>query len=259
MAPTVTATRGGHVVEANPWRDFFNAYAAHYMDEVFTRGTVGEVEFLIEELDLAQGARILDVGCGTARHALELANRGYRVTGIDISTGMLAEASRAAREQGVEVELIEADATDFTVAEPFDAAVCLCEGAFCLLCEADDPVDRDLAILRCVHDALRSGGRFMLTALSAFPLVRRQGRDDAGRGDFDPITMVETEGFTWETPAGSRTIPGRQRVYVPTELALLFRLAGFEVEHIWGGSAGSFGRRPIDLDDWELMVVARRP
>jgi len=246
------------VVEANPWRDFFNAYAAHYMDEVFTRGTVGEVEFLIEELDLAQGARILDVGCGTARHALELANRGYRVTGIDISTGMLAEASRAAREQGVEVELIEADATDFTVAEPFDAAVCLCEGAFCLLGYGDDPVDRDLAILRCVHKALRSGGRLILTALSAFALVRRQGQDDAERGLFDPVAMVESEEFTWETPAGPQTIAGRQRVYVPTELALLLRLAGFEVEHIWGGTAGSFGRRPVDLDEWELMVVARR-
>ena len=246
------------MVEANPWRDFFNAYAAHYMDEVFTRGTVGEVEFLVEELDLAPDSRILDVGCGTGRHTVALAKRGYRVTGLDISTGMLAEASRAAREQGVEVELIEADATDFTVAEPFDAAVCLCEGAFCLLGYGDDPVDRDLAILRCVHKALRSGGRLILTALSAFALVRRQGQDDAERGLFDPVAMVESEEFTWETPAGPQTIAGRQRVYVPTELALLLRLAGFEVEHIWGGTAGSFGRRPVDLDEWELMVVARR-
>jgi len=46
---------------------------------------------------------------------------------------------------------------------------------------------------------------------------------------------------------------------VPTELALLLRHAGFAVEHVWGGTAGNWGRRPVDLDEYEIMVVARRP
>ncbi|MCB0125992.1 MAG: class I SAM-dependent methyltransferase [Caldilineaceae bacterium] len=45
-----------------------------------------------QELDIASGGRILDVGCGTGRHAVELARRGYQVTGLDFSAGMLAEA-----------------------------------------------------------------------------------------------------------------------------------------------------------------------
>ena len=39
---------------------------------------------------------------------------------------------------------------------------------------------------------------------------------------------------------------------------MLFRLAGLEVEHIGGGTAGNWGRRPIDLDEMEVMVIARK-
>ena len=47
--------------------------------------------------------------------------------------------------------------------------------------------------------------------------------------------------------------------YVPIELRLLCRMAGFEVEHVWGGTAGAWGRRRVDLDEWEIMVVMRKP
>ena len=57
------------------------------MDEPFVTGTRGEVDFIARELGLPAGARILDVGCGTGRHAVELARRGYRVTGVDLSPG----------------------------------------------------------------------------------------------------------------------------------------------------------------------------
>lgn len=43
-----------------------------------------------------------------------------------------------------------------------------------------------------------------------------------------------------------------------TELAMLLRQAGFEVEHIWGGTAGDWERRKIQLDEMEIMVVARK-
>ena len=107
------------------WREFFDSYAPQYMNEAFTADSVREVEFLVEVLGQPAGASILDVGCGTGRHAVELARRGYRVTGFDLSAGMLAEAAKAAGEAGVEVELIQADATAFSFARSFDAAACL--------------------------------------------------------------------------------------------------------------------------------------
>ncbi len=50
----------------------------------------------------------------------------------------------------------------------------------------------------------------------------------------------------------------KQRGYLRQELVRLFHQAGFEVEHIWGGTAGNWGRRRIDLDEAELMIVARK-
>jgi len=50
----------------------------------------------------------------------------------------------------------------------------------------------------------------------------------------------------------------RERSYVPTELVMLLRQVGFEVEHIWGGTAGDWGRRKIHLDEMEVMVVASK-
>jgi hypothetical protein len=50
----------------------------------------------------------------------------------------------------------------------------------------------------------------------------------------------------------------RERAFVPTELNLLVRTAGLSVVHMWGGTAGNWGRRPLDLDEFEIMIVARK-
>ena len=108
---------------------FFDAHAPHYMKNGFTKNTIAEIDFIIDILNLSNGSTILDVGCGTGRHAIELAKRGYKVTGVDISSGMLAEAKKAAFNADVNVEWIQSDAVKFNSNKSFDAVICLCEGA----------------------------------------------------------------------------------------------------------------------------------
>jgi cyclopropane fatty-acyl-phospholipid synthase-like methyltransferase len=242
----------------NEWEEFFDGHAPEYMKNEFTKNALAEVDFIIEELGLTQGCSILDVGCGTGRHSVELARRGYRMTGIDISSGMLAEAKKAAEKAGVEVEWIQADAARFRPKTVFDAAVCLCEGAFGLLGSSDDPLAHELAILRNVSKALRPNANVLFTVLNGLAFARKYNQQDVESGRFDPITMTETCSVDYETKSGKKSMEVRERGFVPTELVMMFRQAGFEVKNIWGGTAGNWGHRKIDLDEIEIMIVAQK-
>jgi ubiquinone/menaquinone biosynthesis C-methylase UbiE len=241
------------------WERFFDGHAPKYMENPFTRDTLAEVSFLVDELSLQPGDWILDVGCGTGRHAIELAKRGYQVTGVDISAGMLAQAQKAAAEAGVTIEWIQADAAQFSATRPCDAAICLCEGAFGLLNVGEDPADHDLRILRNIYAALQPGGRLVLTTLNGLAKIRRCTQADVQSGRFDPLTMIEVLTVECETEHGQEEVTLAERGYLPQELIRLFGEAGLEVEHIWGGTAGQWGHRQIDLDEMEIMVVARTP
>jgi len=241
------------------WQSFFDHHAPKYMDEPFTENTLAEVDFVVEELQLPPGGWVLDIGCGTGRHAVELAKRGLRVTGVDISEGMLSEARKAADAAGVALDLVHSDATQFTAARQYDGAICLCEGAFSLLGMNDDPIEHDLAILRNVHTALKPGARFILTAINGMRYARRYKDSDVAAGRFDPLTMTETFEMEFDTPEGRQALPVRERGYVPTELTLLLRLVGFRALHIGGGTAGDWGRRPLYLDEIEIMAIAEKP
>ena len=242
----------------NEWEEFFNGHATVYLKNSFTKNTIAEIDFLLDELRLAPGSRILDVGCGTGRHSVELARRGFKMTGVDISSEMLAEGKKAATKAGVRIEWIQSDATRFTTKGQFDAAICLCEGAFGLLGTGDDPIEHDLSILRRIHSALKPEARLVMTVLNGCRMLRKFSPEDVKEGRFNPTTLSESHTIEADTPDGKTALPVRERGYVPTELGLLLRLAGFRVEHIWGGSAGNWGRRPLELDEMEIMAVASK-
>lgn len=239
--------------EKSTWEEFFDAHAPIYEDNVFTKNTIREVDFLIDELSLQPGCSILDVGCGTGRHCIELARRGYKVTGLDLSSEMLSRAADAAKFAGVNVNWICSDATQFSLSGEYDAAICLCEGAFGLLGQRDDSIDQPLSILCNISRSLKPQAKVVLTVLNAMALIRRHTNEDVANGRFDPLNMVESS--ECQPREGLLPIAVRERAFVPTELVLLFRLAGMSVLNIWGGTAGNWGRRTLDLDEIEIMIV----
>lgn len=240
----------------NSFIEFFDAHAPLYEENVFTKNTVNEVDFLLEELELPQGASILDVGCGTGRHSIELAKRGYAVTGLDLSSAMLAEAEKSADAAKVRVEWIHSDATKFSFPGKFDAAICLCEGAFGLLSQQDDPIEQPLAILCNISKSLKPQAKALLTVLNAARMFRKYQNKDVEEARFDPLKLVESNELS--PREGLPAVSVRERAFVATELTLLCGLAGMTVLNIWGGTAGSWGKRTIDLDEYEIMFVAQK-
>jgi SAM-dependent methyltransferase len=242
--------------EKTTWERFFDAHAPVYMDNVFTKNTLREVDFLLEELSLKPSSSILDIGCGTGRHSVELAKRGYMVTGLDLSAEMLAQAEQGAKAVGVKVNWIHSDATRFSLPGMYDGAICLCEGAFGLLGQGDDPISQPLSILCNISRCLKPQAKALLTVLNGAAMIRKYTNNDVREGRFDPLMMVESSAHSprENLPA----IPVRERAFVPTEMVLLCGLAGMSVMSMWGGTAGNWGRRSLDLDEIEIMIVAKK-
>ena len=244
------------MTEKTTWETFFDAHAPIYEENVFTKNTLKEVDFLLEELGISTGGSVLDVGCGTGRHSIELAGRGYAVTGLDLSSEMLARAAAVAKTAAVHVEWIRSDATSFSFPSKYDAAICLCEGSFGLLSQTDDPIAQPLSILCNISRSLKPQAKVMATVLSAARMLRAHSNEDVTAGRFDPLTLVESA--ECQPREGHPVVAVRERGFVATELTLLFRLAGLSVVNIWGGTAGNWGRRTLDLDEYEIMIVATK-
>src|ERR1700704_5378679 len=80
-------------VPFNWYENFFHGVALDlWRKAVPPQQAKSEAEFLVKALQCAKGAHLLDVPCGNGRLSLELAGRGYRVTGMDISEEFIAEA-----------------------------------------------------------------------------------------------------------------------------------------------------------------------
>lgn len=88
------------------YESLFEKYAQKYDLEISTQGTSGASDFSEKDRGNDRSKRVLDVGCGTGRHTLELTARGYRVTGVDLSESRLDRA----RERGLSVDFWREDA-----------------------------------------------------------------------------------------------------------------------------------------------------
>ena len=196
----------------NHWKDFFHDEAAKYDQEGFTSATLAEVDFIERELMLKPGMRLLDVGCGTGRHSIEFARRGYRVTGVDLSEDMLARAKQKAQLAEVQVEFLCVNAVEFSGEGQFDACYCLCEGALSLFGNAEEPYDRDIRILRNMRQSVKSGAPLLFTILNGCRMIRRFTDADVAAGRFDVMKTLEIGSA--EQYIG-KPVPTHERGYTP--------------------------------------------
>jgi SAM-dependent methyltransferase len=220
-----------------------------YLRNAFTMGTTQEVAFLVDALGLEPGMRVLDVGCGPGRHAVELADRGFVVHGVDLSPEFVALATQRAGDRSATFEVL--DVRDLAFRAGFDAAICLCQGGFGLLGGADDE-----AVIGRIAAAVRPGGGIAVSAFSAYFALH--WIEDGDR--FDPATGVNHEVATLRNEAGEEiTADLWTTCFTARELALVARAAGLEEVSVSGVTPGGYGRGPVTLDRPELLLLARVP
>ena len=246
------------------YEELFENSAITYDKQPFVKGTEGEIDFIEKEIEFDKSAAILDIGCGTGRHAIELAKRGYSVTAIDLSASQLAKARKNAEAAKVSVQFERADARYLDYSLQFDVVIMICEGAFPLM-ETDE---MNFDILKNASNALKRNGVFVLTTLNGlFPLFHSvkdfvDGYDDHNktRGKFDVMTFREYSEYEHVDDHGTKhLLKCNERYYVPPEITWLLKTAGFSDINIYGAELGNWNRNnKLTAEDLEMLVVARK-
>ncbi|MCC5949861.1 MAG: class I SAM-dependent methyltransferase [Nitriliruptoraceae bacterium] len=227
-----------------------------YRRNAFTAGTAEEVEALAALVELAPGTRVLDVGCGDARHLRALAPRGVVGTGVEVSPSLADAARRAAARDGVSLEVLVADARTLEeVVDPgsFEVVWSLCQGALGTS-PATDP-----AVVAWMAAAVRPGGTVIVTVFHALFAARHLAPGDA----FDPVGLVHHQVSEVRGPDHRRErFDLWTASYTVREALRLVGDAGLEPVSVRGVQPGAYRARAdgeVALDDPELLVVARRP
>ena len=228
---------------------WFEPLAEHmgsaYLRYSFTKGTVNEIDFIVSQLNLQPGARILDVGCGPGRHSHELARRGFTVHGIDISQTFVDLAT----ENSVgESSFERMDARAMTFENEFDVVICLCQGAFGLMTAGGHDID----VLTGIRRALKTTGTLALSAFCAYFAVKyfEEAHFDAATGVNHEKTEVRNQGGE---VLGADLWTG---CYTPRELRLMLEKAQMNVRDIFSVDPGSYGDAPPSLETSEYLVIA---
>jgi 2-polyprenyl-3-methyl-5-hydroxy-6-metoxy-1,4-benzoquinol methylase len=249
------------------YESLFENYGRKYDEESFAQGTSGECDFIEKEINYIKSLKIIDIGCGTGRHSLELAKRGYTVTGIDLSESQLARAKEKSREQNLQVDFRKHDARQLPFKGEFDLAIMLCEGAFPLM-ETDE---MNYQILRGASTTLKPGGKLIFTTLNGlFPLFHsienfcadgaKEGNATYRRNSFDLMTFRDFNTTSVEDDDGNKKeLACNERYYVPPEITWLLKSLGFNKIDIYGAKLGAFSRDDrLSTDDFEMLVISEK-
>jgi len=236
----------------------FHLRGGEWLDE----RTIPQCDFVVSALELQPGARVLDLCCGQGRHAVELAKRGFCVTGCDLSEYLLGLARERATEAGVDVEFVHGDMRELPWENTFDAVVLLFT-AFGYL-ETDEEDERALQAIRA---ALRPGGLLLADHHNRERTSSwlGNGRKDWWEGDghivldqeeWDVLRSRITMTRTIIPPDGARRQTGFVlRMYSHSEWMGMFRRAGLE----WARSYGGYDGSDYGHDSRGLIIVARKP
>jgi len=243
----------------NWWKNFFHGVALDFWRAAIPAElTRTEADFLAKQLQLTKSAKVLDVPCGNGRLSIELAQRGFALTGVDIATEFMDEAKSRSTQIGVNVDWHTQNMRHLPWPTNFDGAFCF-GNSFGFL---DDEANADF--LKAVSRTLKPGRRFILDAPAVAECILPT---------FQPSRSIELAGikvdiehrydheqgrlfndFTFTRDGIDDKRPSSQRAYTYRELTELLHDAGFESVAAYG----SLAEEPFKLGAHRLLLVSQK-
>jgi SAM-dependent methyltransferase len=241
------------------------AFDGDSADMAWTERTASEVDRALGILRPEGGERILDLACGSGRHSLELAGRGFSVVGVDISPELIEIARSEAQAQEAETTFLKADLRELEFEAEFDIVLNLNDGAIGYL-ETDEENRR---AFETISRSLKPGGRNLVQ----LPNVLYAREHLPQRSWIPAAAMVELVEHRWnkrdrymegamiavrfgEVFEGLKGIEFRQRLYTVDELREIYAGVGMELTGVFHGSGK---RREPTAAQFEIFVEARKP
>jgi SAM-dependent methyltransferase len=223
------------------WEELFGDDFIRTMAKITDAQIYAECDFIEDSLGVAKGAMVLDLGCGTGRHAIELTRRGYQVVGYDLSLPMLARAADEAQERDQKLNFLQGDMRDMTFEDTFDG-IYSWNTSFGFFEE-----EKNAQVITRVHKALRMGGQFLLDVINRDFLIRQAPSLAWFEGD--GCICMDEMGIDWITSrmrvkrtmmmddGRSKEIEYSVRVYSLHELGKILHDHGFRVAEVSGRTA----------------------
>jgi len=220
------------------WEELFNDDYIRTAEKVGDDAIVREVAFIEESLGVERGGALLDLACGTGRHATELSRRGYEVVGFDLSLAMLARAGEDAQDRGAKLNFVQGDMREMAFDEQFDGVYCW-NTSFGYFEE-----DKNAQVIDRVRRSLKAGGQFLLDVVNRDFIIQQSPSLAWFEGDgcvcmdemsVDFITSRLKVKRTMMLDDGrSREIEYSMRVYSLHELGKILHEHGFKVREVSG-------------------------
>jgi ubiquinone/menaquinone biosynthesis C-methylase UbiE len=244
-----------------PWWDtyFGELYLRMFAAFLTPERTAQEIAGVMTMLNLRPGARVLDLCCGQGRHAVPLARAGYRVTGLDRSTYLLARAQQRAGRASVSTHWVQGDMRRLPWQARFDA----CLNLFTAFGYFVDDADNE-EVLHQICRALLPGGHLLLDLanrdyhlLHLCPGTWQRAGQALILEDtcFDPESCRFTTTFTWVEGDKRESLTHSVRHYTAPEIRVMLKRAGLLPLAIYGDFYGS----DFELDSKRLIIVAQKP
>lgn len=239
--------------------DFWNNYGPIMFDENRWAEAPAVAEYVKTIADLKEGSTVLDAGCGLGRISVELAALGMKVTGVDIIQSELDAAAESANDEGVELELVNADLRTYKSDKQFDCAINLFTSfGYC------ETKEEDFVILTNICNALRKGGTFIMesTSREIAILYWTEGEEFERAGmtcqtHFEVVGAWEGLRSKWDLIKKDGTKMEHefvQRLYSAPELCEIMKKAGFSEANAYG----DFDKSPYDQNARTMVIIAKK-